>query len=352
MPTIEQALGRIKGNLEAYLPRRLVQQLADACPRHTRRRTLDPVVTTFLFLRQVLCGNTACGQLRHQSGLDFTDSAYCQARARLPFGFFLRLQRAVTGRCAEAEPLAPHERWHGHDVFLIDGSSFSMPDTPELQEAFGQPGGQQAGCGFPVAHLLLSCQLRTGYILRALAAPLRTHDLAQVPGLHPDLPAGAVLVGDRAFCSYAHLALCRRGGRHGVFRAHQKLLIDFRVRRRYAPPGTPADQARGLPRSRWLKRLGRHDQLVKYFKPQERPAWLTAAQYAALPDSLVVREVRFRVAVPGRRSKEVTLVTTLLDARRYTRAALAALYGLRWRVEISHPNCRSSGSQYLEGLAA
>jgi hypothetical protein len=333
VPTIEQALGRIKGNLEAYVPRRLVQHLTKSCPRQYRCRTLDPVVTTYLFLRQVLHGNTACSHLRHLSGLDFTNSAYCQARARLPFGFWHRLQRAVTGACAEADPLRPGERWHGHEVFLMDGSSFSMPDMPELQEAFGQPGGQQSGCGFPVAHLLVSCQLRTGYVRRALAAPLRTHDLAQVAALHPELPSGAVLVGDRAFCSYAHLALCRHGGRHGVFRAHQKLLIDFRARRPYAPPGTPAEQARGKPRSRWLKRLGRHDQLVKYFKPEQRPAWLTAAQYAALPEELVVREVRYRVAVPGRRTKEVTLVTTLLDARRYSRAALAELYGLRWRVE-------------------
>lgn len=335
MLTIDQALQRIKGNLEAYVPQGLVQRLADETQLGQRRRTLTPVVTTFLFLQQILNGNTACSHLPHLAGMHFSAAAYCRARRRLPFGFFQRLQHAVTQACFDAEPLRAEERWHGHEVYLVDGSSFSMPDTPDLQEAFGQPGQQAAGCGFPTAHLLLSCQVTTGYIRNVLAAPLRTHDMAQVALLHPDLPANAVLVGDRAFCSFAHLALLRQGGRHGLFRAHQKLLVDFRCRRRYASPRMSAQEARGLPRSRWLRRLGKNDQLVEYFKPKERPVWMTPEQYAALPETLVVRELRYRLAVPGRRTQVVTLVTTLLDPHRYSRRALAKLYGLRWTVETN-----------------
>jgi len=333
--TIDQALQRIKGNLEAYLPQRLAQRLADETGLGQRRRTLTPVVTTFLFLKQILNGNTACSHLPHLAGLPFSAAAYCRARSRLPFGFLNRLQIAVTHECFTADPLGADELWHGHEVYIVDGSSFSMPDTPDLQEAFGQPGRQAAGCGFPTAHLLLTCQWRTGYIRKVLAAPLRTHDMSQVALMHPCLPLNAVLVGDRAFCSFVHLALCREGGRHGLFRAHQKLIVDFRCRRRYAPPAMSARAARGLPRSRWLRRLGKNDQLVEYFKPKERPAWMTPGQYAALPQTLVVRELRYRIAVPGRRTHVVTLVTTLLDARRYSPRALAKLYGLRWTVETN-----------------
>jgi hypothetical protein len=115
---------------------------------------------------------------------------------------------------------------------------------------------------------------------------------------------GDVLVDDRAFGSYAHLALCRRRGMHAVFRAHQ----------------------------RWLtagRRAGPRDRRVTDRKPAQRPAWMAAAHYAALPDELAVREVRFPVARPGRRIWWVTLVTTLTDAGRYPAAALAGLYG-RW----------------------
>jgi hypothetical protein len=329
--TIRQALARIKGNLEDWLPEGAVQRLAQRFGLGRRRRVLTPVTTTFLFLKQILHGNTACSHLRHLSGLDFSEAAYCKARGRLPLGFCQQLQRAVLGHCAEADAPAAGDRWRGHDVYLVDGSSFSMADTEELRAEFGQPGGQRPGCGFPVAHLLLLTDARTGYARRALAAPGRTHDMSRVAAIHPDLPAGAVLVADRGFCSYAHLALCQRRRIRAVFRAHQRLLIDFRPGRPHTEPGPGA--VPGVPRSRWLRALGRDDQLVEYFKPVECPEWMAPEQYAALPASLRVRECRYRIALPGRRTRVVTLVSTLLDERRYPASALAQVYGWRWQIE-------------------
>ncbi len=281
----------------------------------------------------MLDGNPAVGTPRHASGLDCTDSASCQARQRLPVGFFRRLQQAVTGRCRGSGDAGPAARWHGHRLFVLDGSRFSMPDTPELQEAFGQSGTQAPGCGFPTAHLLVLFDAPDGFLLKAVPAPLRTHDLAHAAVRHRELQPGDVLLGDRAFCSYAHLALCRQRRRHAVFRAHQKLIIDFRPHRRFVPPRRAGKESAGLPRSRWLQRLGKHDPRVEYFKPSERPTWLTAREYAQLPEALVVREVRFRVVQRGRRVRPVTRVTTLRDPRRYSARALAKLYGQRWQVE-------------------
>jgi DDE family transposase len=184
-----------------------------------------------------------------------------------------------------------------------------------------------------VAPLPLQFDARAGYLLQAIPAPLRTHDLARAAAAHRGLGAGDVLVGDRAFGSYAHLALCRRRRLHGLFRAHQKQIIDFRPHRRHVGPAARGELAKGRPRSRWLRRLGRHDQLVEYRKPKERPAWMAAAEYASLPGALVVRELRYRVRTPGRRARRVTLVTTLLDPRRYPPRALAKLYGRRWQAE-------------------
>ena len=313
--SIPQALARIKGRLAESVPE------ASHPPRLPRRRprlrdrTLGPVTTTFLLLRQVLHGNPAVAALRRLSGLDFTDSAFCQARARLPLSVLRRLLRDVTGRLRADDADDPATRWRGHRVYLLDGSSFSMPDTPQLQEVFGQPGGQAPGCGFPTAHLLVQFDAHSGYLLTARAAPLRTHDLSRVAHAHAELGPGDLLVGDRAFGSYAHLALCRGRGLHAVFRAHQRRRIDF------GPGG------------RRLRRLGRLDQLVEYTKPTQRPCWMSAADYAALPASLAVRELRYDIRLPGRRTHRVTLVTTLRDARRYPARALAELYGRRWQAE-------------------
>jgi hypothetical protein len=184
MLTIPQALHRIKANLTQLVPQRLVQGSCDDLGRTYRQRTLPPVVTTYLFLRQILHGHTAVGELRHLAGFDFSAAAYCQARARLPVAFFRRLQGAVTGSCqSRLEPTAA-ERWHGHRTFLLDGSSFSMPDSDELRATFGQPSGQAEGCGFPTAHLLTRFDAHTGFLLQAVASPWNTHDLRHVPKLH------------------------------------------------------------------------------------------------------------------------------------------------------------------------
>lgn len=333
MTSIPRALRRLKANLADALPESAIRRILADLGRRYRQRTLTPAVTTYLFAQQVLRGNTAVGELRHLSGLGFTDSAYCQARARLPLAFFHRLHWAALGSCQRQAGRAA--RWRGHRVFLHDGSSFSMPDTDELRQEFGQPGGQADGCGFPTAHLLVQFELSHGFLLHAVPAPWRTHDMAKAAGLHHGLRAGDVLLGDRAFCSYAHLALCSRRGLHGVFRAHQRQIICFRPRRRHAGPEQAGPDQAGLPRSRWLARLGRDDQLVEYFKPRQRPGWLSAEEYAALPEALVLRELRFAVRVPGRRTRVVTVVTTLLDAARYPARELARLYERRWQVEVN-----------------
>jgi hypothetical protein len=161
-----------------------------------RDRVLTPVTTIQLFLLQILHGNTACRHLPHLSGLRFSAAAYCQARAGLPLRFFnLLLERF--GSAVQRSAL-DEGRWHGHRTFWVDGSGCSMPDTPALQEAFGQPTEQRPGCGFPVARLLGLFHAGTGMLLKLVVAPLLTHDLAQVQAVHPSLHEGDVLVADRA----------------------------------------------------------------------------------------------------------------------------------------------------------
>src|SRR5262249_46595379 len=131
-------------------------------------------------------------------------------------------------------------------------------------------------------------------------------DLTHAAAMHPEMQVGDVLVGDRAFGSFAHVALCRGRGLHAVFRAHQR-------RRHTTGP----------------------DRLVRYPKPARRPPWMAAEEYDALPGEIEVREIRVRVRTPGRRLRTLVLVTTLLDRRRYPARAIARIYEQRWRVETN-----------------
>jgi Transposase DDE domain len=330
--SILAAVQRIKTEVAVLLSPELIRVVCATVGHRWRERVLDPVTTVHLFVLQILHGNTACAQVPRLGGVACSGEAYCQARQRLPVAVLRYLPRALSQHL-RGGPMLDEGRWHGHRTFLVDGSGVSMPDTPALQAHFGQPGACRPGCGFPVMHLLALFHAGTGLLLNVVGAPWRTHDLSGVGQVHPDLEAGDILVGDRAFCSFAHLAVLAARGVFGVFRVHQKQIVDFRPHRRAASKRSRQRGQRGLPSSRWLKRLGRHDQLVEYPKPKQRPAWMTPEAFAALPDTLVVRELRYRVAERGRRTRCVTLATTLLDPKRYPAADLAALYGQRWQVE-------------------
>jgi len=329
------AIARIKADVAAHLEGAMIERICRELGHVWRDRVLTPVVTVHAFLMQVLHGNTACDHVPHLMGGQFTGEAYCQARRRLPLALLQRLLEAVTESLASCREQV--QAWCGHRVWLLDGSSSSMPDTPELQAAFGQPGAQKPGCGFPVAHLLTLFHAGTGLLQKVLVSPMRTHDMAKAWHMHPELQPGDVLVADRGFCSYAHLAQLMARGLYGVFRLHQKTIVSFRKGRLHIPPrrGRFFKGARGLPRSRWVRWLGHLDQVVEYYKPVQRPKWIDAEAYAALPASCLVRELRFSIAVPGFRTREVTLATTLLDPVRYPAEELAQLYFDRWQVEVN-----------------
>jgi hypothetical protein len=336
VPNIAHVLRRIKTDVARHLGPEMIRQFCLEAGHSWRDRRLDPVTTIHLFLLQILHGNTACNHLPHLSGKRFTGEAYCQARTRLPLLVFQRLLQAV---CGALHSTLDEGKWLGHRIWLVDGSSFSMPDMPALQKAFGHPTGQAAGCSFPVAHFLALVHAGTGLVMQVVTSPLRTHDMSVAWRVHPQMARDDVLVADRGFCSFAHLALLVQAGMHAVFRAHQKQIIDFRVGRMHVPlklsPYLRKKNIAGLPRSAWIERLGRLDQLVRYFKPENCPGWMNAKEYAALPDSIVVRELRFEIAQRGFRTRRITLVTTLLDPQRYPVSELAALYRQRWQIELN-----------------
>src|SRR5256884_5208883 len=334
--SILAAVQQIKADVAQFLSPELIREVCKTIGHVWRDRILDPVTTVHLFVLQILHGNTACPHVPRLGGVACSGEAYCQARQRLPLRL-LQYLLLVLSHHLGASPMLDEGRWHGHRTFLTDGSSVSMSDTPQLQEAFGQPGAQKPGCGFPVMHLLALFHATTGFLLNVVAAPLRTHDMSQATRVHPDLEPGDILVADRGFCSFVHLALLAARGSFGVFRVHQKQIVDFRPHRRTASKRSRKRKQRGLPSSRWLKRLGRHDQLVEYVKPQpkNRPVWLTPEAFAALPDTMAVREIRLTIAERGCRTRVVTLATTLLDPERYPKGDLAALYGQRWQIETN-----------------
>jgi hypothetical protein len=338
MVSVSRTLTRIKQDLQPFLPEDSILTACREVGHKWRNRKFGPLRTIHLFILQVLCFNTAMTHLRHLAKEAVHAPAYCKARMRLPLAVLQILLR----QSSEAMRDATKEQglWCGLRAYLVDGSSTIAPDTPSSQKAFGQPKGCKKGCGFPVPKVLGLFDAHSGMVAEALSFPLYTHEQSQVWRLHPLLGRGDLLVGDRGFCSFAHLALLSLRGVMSLFRMHQKQIVNFRPHRRDLRKnqrygrhaGISRRQRRGIPTSRFVRRIGKHDQIVAW-RPSNQPKWMKDQQWESLPRELLVRELRYLIPRNGQRTFCITIATTLLDSRRYPKERIAELYGVRWTVE-------------------
>lgn len=332
MATLRTRLEKVKDDPSALIDPDVVERSCREAGHRWRVRTLDPLSTLQAFVSQVARGNTAIAHVVRLSGGRFTESAYCQARARLPVSVVRAVLDDFTTRANRGHQ-PPGGLWRGHRVVLIDGTGISLPDTPELRAAVGVVGGLSPGCGLPCAHVLAAFEAHSGLLLDLSIARASTHDLKQAPDLHPALRRGDVLVGDRGLCSYVHLAMLVEGGIHGVFRMPGARAMPFPARR--------GERERlGYNRHRrhepiLIDLINEDDQVVEIIKPHNRPKHISPERFAAIPSKMIVRALRYRVQTPGMRTRWISLMTDLTDATAYPAAALAELYLARWRIEVN-----------------
>jgi hypothetical protein len=293
-----------------------------ATKANSRRRSLPPVVTFWAFVAQALSPRTSCREVVRRieawwrwshlrAARSLTDSAYVQARQRLD----LPTLRLIAGQVAWhlERNVSKSESWlEGRTVKIVDGTSFSMPDTAANQAAWPQPSGQKPGCGFPVAKLIGVFSLASGALLDYTVDHLHVHDSQLFRSLWDQLTPRDIVLADRAFCSYGALASLQRRGVDSLVRLHPMRKVDLR---------------RG-------RRLGPGDQLVTWSKPKLPLENWTQAEWNSLPDELAVRLIRLIVDRPGFRTRAVLLATTLTDVTRYPADALRELYGQRWNIEL------------------
>jgi putative transposase len=281
-----------------------------------------PAITVWVFLSQCLSPDHSCRDAvarliawRLTQGLSPCSAdtgAYCTARSDLPEEALHALMRDA-GKQVENE--SPQTwLWHGRRVRVVDGSTLTMPDTPENQAAYPQQKTQKPGCGFPIARILVIFSLSVGTVLEAAISKYQgkqTGENSLFRRLYDALAEGDIILADRYFSGWSDIALPLARGIDMVVRKHQGRRTDFRTG----------------------QRLGKDDHLIFWMRPQ-RPRWMSAEQYATLPDELTLREVRIRVVQKGFRTESLMVVTTLLDAEQYPPEEIALLYRRRWQAEL------------------
>lgn len=315
----QAALHQFQALFEPWIPHyRLAQQ--DEGP-HSRNRRWNLRLVFWTFLWQIAQAGASCReaidqarnlcQNQKQPLPPDTNSPYCQARGQLPLERLDEIHRAVVTEAEAA--VATGDLWCGLRVHVVDGTTLTAPDTPENQAAFPQQKGQRPGCGFPILRLLAFFALATGMIAGWIHGAYGQSELALLQLLWEQLRPGELLLGDRGFCTWGVLAQCQARHVHAVFRVRGSRRRDLR---------------RG-------QRLSRDERLVHWRKPTLRPRTISAEEWATLPEVLSLRLVRCSVNVRGFRTRQVILVTTLLDRDAYPWHALSQLYLRRWEMELT-----------------
>jgi Transposase DDE domain/Insertion element 4 transposase N-terminal len=266
-------------------------------------QVLDPDKSLSNAVKQIIAWIAAAG-----GAVPSPDTgAYSKARHR----FSERVLRRLVPETADALELkvSTARQWCGRQVRVMDGTTVLMSDTAANQKAYPQHSNQKPGCGFPLLKLVAVFSLWTGAVVTACVSCFKTSELEMSRLLYQQLEPGDVALADQAYGTFVDLALVQKQGADGVFRRHHARHSDFR---------------RG-------KKLGIGDHALRWPKPACCPPHMSKEEFAQLPEFLEVREVSILLRRRGFRDKHIIIVTTLLDAQRYSAKQLGLLYGLRWQ---------------------
>jgi hypothetical protein len=233
------------------------------------------------------------------------DSSWADRRARVPWEIFAELmQRVLRPKATRRQPDA---FWRGWRVLALDGTQFSLTNTPQVTRTVKKARTRRGRAAF--AKMTTAVLLEVG-LHNPLAAAIGRQgesEWALAQRLLAQLPTRALLLGDRlygvaAFVVHAREA-CRRVGSHFLLRASR------------------ATKPRRLKRFRDGTRL-----VAIALRARHNPTRIL--------EWLEVREIRVRVGRPGHRTHELRLWTSLVDVRTAPALELAQLYAQRWEHEL------------------
>jgi hypothetical protein len=310
--------------IEQTLGPALPDSFRNKSPRgpHSRCRVFCLGRTFWSWVWQILQANTSCREVLRQvqalqallglPAIDENTSAYCQARSKLPTAL---LEQMLQSSCASAQALslAP-TLLDGRPIKVVDASTVRLPDTQENRRAYPASPNQFSRPGFPLLKILTLFCLRSGALLARATGNLKAAETRLLTNLADQLQPGDILTGDRAYGLYVML--------HWTYSLGADLVARLNC------------LSRRLDLRHCLKKLGQGDALFLWHKPKVASKLFTPQQWEQVPQTMVVRIVRRRIQQKGFRTRELTLVTTLLDPQLYPVEELLAVYFKRWRLEM------------------
>ena len=234
-----------------------------------------------------------------------TPEAIYHARQRLGASPLKRLYRKTVKRQPPVKAT-----FKGFRVFGVDGSEFTVADTPENVAVFGRHTSDRGSAAYPQLRGLFLVDVAGHRITDCCFMPLRVSESAGLPFITRSLRPGDLLLTDRGLASFALINRCKRR--------------DIRFLLRFSSVWKP----------RFYKRLGPGDSLM-IFKP------CGVAKSKLPPEDrekeFVLRVLEYMVG----KGELVRLVTDLVDPAKYPALELVELYHRRWECELAYKELKS-----------
>jgi hypothetical protein len=322
MASICAALDRIKQQL---VQRQALEELPEICRQagyRWRERELGPVLTVQLMLLRVLC-NASLACLVQIANLEVSVQAVCKARKRLPLQV---LMLWVERLCARARQEHGGQSWLGLRVVMADAMHFMVPDTPKLMRRFGRYTGPNPTLSYPCPKLLALMDWSTGLIRKVIVLPYGRQELSCFCRMFRHLSKGDLVLLDRAYGSFVHLSMLAAQGVHACIRLPRSTVTAPWANRKFIP----------------VRRLGRQDQLVRWHRPPKPPGWMSRRRWQDIPETLLLRQIAYRLCRKGFRPHWSWLITTLTDQHLYPTRDIIALYNRRWQIEVNFRDLKST----------
>jgi hypothetical protein len=295
-----------------------LEAIIDPFLQTSRKRLYGPVETLSMFISQTLSTDRSCQNVVNQTALydercSIATGGYCRARQRLDSTMVMQLSHSIAQH-NETKASASWQ-WRGREVYLVDGTTLIMPDTPANQERYPQTSSLPEGVGFPICRLVGIVSLATGSLIDAAISPFRGKGASEQTLLRSMLhrfKPGDVVLADAFYSTYFLIA-------HMLAHDIDIVFVQHGARTR------TTDFSKGV-------QLGKNDHLITLVKPKQKPEWLDQDTYEATPDSLCIRE--FKAA--GK-----TLITTMTCAKTHSKKELGNLYKKRWHIEVDLRNLKT-----------
>lgn len=284
-----------------------------------RNRLYNPLQTISMFLMQALEEDSSCQNIVNKEALktdkkiSITTGGYCRARQRL----HVEMIKTLTKQTSKDSLIKIPNKWKfkRRDVYLVDGTTFTMPDTKENQKAYPQQASLPQGLGFPICRAVGIISLYTGTIVDAAVSPYQGKGASEqvlLRSMLSNFKKDDIILADAMYSTYTLLNFVIQNGIDIVFvqNGARAQKTDF----------TKGDI------------LGKKDHLITLKKPPKKPDWMNQQEFNKLPNTLTIRELK--------RGGKV-LITTMLCRNKVSATQIKNLYKQRWQIEVDFRNIKS-----------